>query len=59
MIEEIKILEFDKNDNNKFNCLNFLAIVPPISLYEQGDRFQIKIAGKHFCYAEVIIKKDL
>lgn len=58
-MKKIKKLNFDKNDNNKLLAFNFITVVPPISLFENGEQFQIKINNNHFCYAEVIMKKDL
>ncbi len=58
-MEKIKKLEFEKNDNNKFLCLSFISVVPPLSFFEAGEKFQIRIAEKHFCFAEVLMKKEL
>lgn len=58
-MNKIKKLNFDKNDNNKLLSFHFLTVVPPISLFETGEKFQIKINNNHFCYAEVLMKKDL
>mgnify|MGYP003442555432 FL=1 len=56
---QLKKLEFELNDNNKLLCLNFICVVPPTSYYETGERFQIRIADKHFCFVEVLIKKEM
>lgn len=54
-----KKLDFDINENNKLLCFNFIAIIPPISFFEPGEKFQVKIRGTHFCYVEVIQNKQL
>jgi len=59
MSEKIKRLEFDKNYNHKLLCLNFLAVVPPVSYFDPGEKFQVRLDGRHFCYVEVLTKKDL
>ncbi len=56
-MEKLKSLEFDKNINNKLLCLNFISVVPPIALFEPGEKFQIRITGVHFAFVEVIYKK--
>lgn len=57
--KEIKILNFTQNYNNKFFCHNFLVVVPPVSFYEPGEKYQIKINNQHFKYAEIIDSKKL
>lgn len=58
-MEKIKRLDFDKNDNNKLLCLNFIAVVPPVSMFDPGEKLQVRLDGRHFCYVEVLDKKDL
>lgn len=59
MTEKLKKLEFDKNYNNKLLCLNFIAVVSPVPYYDIGERIHIRLDGKHFCFAEVLDKKEL
>lgn len=59
MIKSLKKLEFDKNYNNKLVCLNFLAVVPPGSCIDIGEKMQVRLDGQHFCFVEVLEKKEL
>lgn len=55
----LKKIEFEKNDNNKLHCLNFLIVFSPTTNYKIGKKFQIRIQKNHFCYAEILMRKQL
>ena len=49
----IKRLDFDKNWNNKLLCFNFIAILPTSAKYEIGEKLDIRIKSRFFCYATI------
>jgi hypothetical protein len=53
MPEEIKRLVFDRNWNNKLLCFHFLVIRPERDDFEVGERLDVRIEERHFCYATV------
>lgn len=53
-------LNFEVNFNNKFLCYNFIIVDnKDLKNLKINDVVQIKIRGQHFCYCEVIDKKEL
>ena len=55
----IKRLVFDKNWNNKLLCFNFTVIVPESDKFEVGEKLDIRIKDRHFCYATISDIKTL
>jgi len=49
----IKRLVFDKNWNNKLLCFNFTVIVPESDKFEVGEKLDIRIKDRFFCYATI------
>lgn len=56
---QIRKLEFERNENSKMLCQNFICVAPPVKFDKLGERVQIRIAGKHFCFAEVIMQRQM
>lgn len=52
-------IEFSKNWNNKLLCNVFSTIRPSYKKYDVDEVFDIRIDKRFFCYAKVLISKDI
>jgi hypothetical protein len=52
-VPSIKRLVFDKNWNNKLLCFCFTVIVPESDKFEIGEKLDIRIKDRFFCYATI------
>jgi hypothetical protein len=59
MPSDIKRIVFDKNWNNKLLCFRFIIIRPERSVFKAGERLELRIEERHFCYATVTDVKTM
>lgn len=58
-INQLSKLDFEKNINNKLQCINYISVVSPTKSYDPGTQFQVSIDGNFYCYVEVIQSKRM
>jgi hypothetical protein len=54
----IRRFVFDKNWNNKLFCQKFIVIAPTSEKLEIGEKLDIRIRDRFFCYATISDKKS-